>query len=572
MRQACAVGRGVAACALVLLALGAVTAAGSEAAAVRPAIDRIPWWAAQPANGAISGYASQVSAQPRETVDLKVSVKDGQRYRILVYRLGDRVGHGDDELLACIPSCTGDEPGRAQPGPVVDADTGRIRAPWTATDTLYLDPSWRSGYLVVQFTVTTGPAAGRSAWTPLILRQDPAAKPAAILVQVPINTLQAYNDWGGTSTYVTRTAGLPATKVSFDRPYSQSMIGWEYPLLHYLEGRRYDVAYQTDADTDRDPGSLLRHRLVVVNGHDEYWTSSIRNAFESAREAGTNLLFFGANIGYWQVRYEDDGRTMVAYKAQPDPVTDPQAQTILFRQLGRPECALLGVQHQGGTLRWGIGDYTVNAASLRDPWFAGSGFVAGERLEGAVSTETDTIPDWLRLQDKTCLDRPLTVLFQADRGGDTSGNATFVRYVAPSGARVASAGSLELGGSIDDVVQRMSLSPSRVSLHMQRFLANVLADLQRPAPVARAYGFTRGGRTYLHITGSGDPRTWIDVYDDSGARRTAKGTAHRTVVCHHCAPRFWMPLRSRSTYVAVSIDQWGASDPTAIVVRHPSLH
>jgi hypothetical protein len=404
----------------------------------------------------------------------------------------------------------------------------------------------------------------------VILREDPAAKPAAILVQVPINTLEAYNDWGGKSTYVSRMQGPPAAKVSFDRPYAQSMVGWEYPLLHYLEGRGYDVGYQTDADTDRDPGSLLRHRLVVVNGHDEYWTSTIRDAFESAREAGTNLLFFGANIGYWQVRYEDAGRTMVAYKAQADPVTDSRSQTILFRQLGRPECALLGVQHQGGTLRWGIGDYTVNAASLGDPWFTGSGFTAGAQLPGSVSTETDTIPDRLRMQGKTCLDRPLTVLFQADRGGDTSGNASFTRYVARSGARVASVGTLELGASIDDVVQRMSLAPSRVSPHMQRFLANALADLQRPAPVAGAAAVSRNGRTHFRINGSGDPRTWFDVYDDSGARRTAKGTAHRTVVCRHCPARFRIPARAHSTYVAVSVDQWGSSEPTAIVVRHPS--
>ena len=43
---------------------------------------------------------------------------------------------------------------------------------------------------------------------------------------------------------------------------------------------------------------------MIVAGHDEYWTSRMRDAFEAARDAGVNLAFFGANIGYWQMRYE----------------------------------------------------------------------------------------------------------------------------------------------------------------------------------------------------------------------------------------------------------------------------
>jgi hypothetical protein len=562
--------RNAAACAVALVLAAILSTAGADAAAVRSALDRAPWWAAAAADGAIEGYASQVSALPGDTVDLRVSVQGEQRYRVVVYRLGDRTGRGDDELLACLPSCTGDEPGRAQAAPVTDADTGLIVAPWTTTDRLFLDPSWRSGYLVVQFLLTSGPAAGRAAWTPLILREAPGAKPSAILLQIPTNTLQAYNDWGGKSTYVTHGSGTPATKVSFDRPYAQTMIGWEYPLIRYLESRGYDVGYQTVQDTDRDPGSLQRHRLVIVDGHDEYWTSTIRDGFETARDAGTNLLFFGANIGYWQVRYEDGGRTMVAYKATaPDPVTDPRLQTSLFRQLGRPECTLLGVQHQGGRLLWGRGDYTVNKDALGDPWFAGTGFAAGDTIPQVVSAETDTIPDWLRMQGKTCLDGPLTIFFQADRGGDTFGNATFVRYVAPSGARVASVGTLELGASIDDVVQRMGGGQSLVDTRMQRFLGNALADLTRPARVVAASVVMTSGGTYFRILGTRDARTRVDVYASSGARRPGVGTDLGTLVCHDCPGRFWRPRRAGATgtYTAVSVDQWGASLPKTIAVR-----
>ena len=53
------------------------------------------------------------------------------------------------------------------------------------------------------------------------------------------------------------------------------------------------------------------------------------------------------------MRYENGGRVIVGYKRTPDPVTDPSLQTILFRALDppRPECELIGIQHQGGSMR-----------------------------------------------------------------------------------------------------------------------------------------------------------------------------------------------------------------------------
>ena len=56
----------------------------------------------------------------------------------------------------------------------------------------------------------------------------------------------------------------------------------------------------------RDSTSLLRHRLVIVNGHDEYWTVAMRDGFDAAVAGGTNLAFMSSNDAYWNIRYEDD--------------------------------------------------------------------------------------------------------------------------------------------------------------------------------------------------------------------------------------------------------------------------
>jgi hypothetical protein len=341
---------------------------------------------------AIEGYASETSASPGDTLHFHVSTRPAGRYRVEIYRLGWYGGTGA-RLLACIPSCTTDEKGAPQAQGSPQA-SGVVSVRWPVTDTLKIPSDWTSGYLAVHFTLATG----RAATTYVILKEAPSHH-SRILVQVPVNTWQAYNGWGGMSLYEFEYAhGRRANHVSFDRPYAWQLPGaqnplvWEYPVVRFLERMGYDVSYQTDADTHRDPRSLMQHRLVIVNGHDEYWTKEMFDAFDGARNRGTNLAFMGANAAYWQIRYEDGERTIVSYKNFNDPIGDPSLKTVRFRDLTPPryECTLLGIQHQGGSLQWGSGDYAVQADALQDPWLAGTGFALG----GTVPVSS--VPRWTR--------------------------------------------------------------------------------------------------------------------------------------------------------------------------------
>ena len=112
-------------------------------------------------------------------------------------------------------------------------------------------------------------------------------------MQVPVNTWQAYNPWGGKSLYPFNSSDLaPAVRVSLDRPLAftaQGPFDWEYNLVRFLEREGYDLSYQTNIETDLRPESLLEHRLVIVAGHDEYWTKRTRDAFGTlARSAPTS--------------------------------------------------------------------------------------------------------------------------------------------------------------------------------------------------------------------------------------------------------------------------------------------
>jgi hypothetical protein len=389
----------VIALALLPLSVGAGRAAGNPVQ-TENGLPGSPGWLLKAATGpAIEVYASETSVLPGESVSLHVSTSPAALYRILVFRLGWYGGAGA-RRVACVPGCTTDEPGIPR-SPQPPGTTGAVRAGWPVTDAVAFGSDWTSGYYLIEAMLTTGPQAGRVATT-YVIGREPPGRAAAVVVQVPVNTWQAYNGWGGSSLYnFSSAAGSDrAHHVSFDRPYDWTLPGaqgplhWELPLVRFLEREGEDVSYQTDVDTHRDPGSLLRHRLVITAGHGEYWTRQERDAMNGARDSGTNLAFMGANIGYWQIRYDDAERTIVAYKSTYDPNPDPSAKTAMFRELRPPldECQLLGVQHAGGLLTWGASDYVVPPAAADDRWFASTGLTAASTLRGLVSVEADSIP------------------------------------------------------------------------------------------------------------------------------------------------------------------------------------
>ncbi|MDX6427137.1 MAG: hypothetical protein QOD52_2542 [Gaiellaceae bacterium] len=423
-------------------------------------------------------YASATDAMPGDSVALHVSTVGGASYRVLVYRLGWYGGVGARQV-ACLPSCDGSELGAPQP---INTD-GDMHAGWPTTDTLTVDPSWVSGYYLIRVLLLDGPQPGRSATTYVIVNA-PQPDASRMVIQVPVNTWQAYNPWGGRSTYDLGGLARRANHVSFDRPYDwagpggQGPLGWEIPFVRFVERSGYDVSYQSDVYTDAHPESLLTHRLVAVAGHSEYWTKTMRDAFETARDSGVNLAFIGANDAYWQVRLEDAGRTLVAYKSMYDPNPDVALKTAMFREVGRDECGLIGIQHQGASpLYWKAGDYTVAPGALADPWLHNTGFLADAVVPGIVSVESDTIPG-NQTAASSC-GHALTVFFHRENGGDKDGNADAVRYTAPSGAIVFASGSHQFSWGLDDFSDTPGETRGFVDPRLQQFMRNALDAMTR---------------------------------------------------------------------------------------------
>lgn len=437
-----------------------------------------PGWGygAQATTLVLDGYTSQNSAPPGGQIQLHVTGNSANRYRIEVYRLGYYGGVGA-RLLTCLPSCTTDEPLTPQPPvPAPDPLTGYLDAGWPVTDTIDVGANWVSGEYLARLQITAGPDLAQMRMVPFVVYERTPQSP--ILVQVGTNTWEAYNAWGGVDLY---NGGV---NVSFNRPFGQPPSNWElwwdYPLIRFLESQGYWVSYATDQETDEGIDALSARRLVIVGGHDEYWTKAIRDSFENAQAAGTNMAFLGADTGQWQMRYGTGDRSIFEYRSwSADPSPNPLTKTVMFRQLvpPRPECWLEGVQFIGGS-SVGTRSYTVVPGALVNPWFTRTGFTSSTVLTGLVGYEWDSYG-----QPNCTL--PVERLFTW-RGTDGLGvvtTADAVTFMASSGARVFSGGTLQYPWGLDSATH-----PQYYNAALRAFTINVINDLSAPAsaPVATA--------------------------------------------------------------------------------------
>ena len=432
----------------------------------------------------IEGYASATSVNRGEAIELLVSTVD-PGYVVDVFRMGWYGGEGARRVAGPIV-----RPGIRQPTPAPEPTTGLVECRWREPyrmATADADGPWPSGVYLARLTARP---SGRQAYVVFVVRDDD--RRSALLFQSSVTTFAAYNNWGGRSLYAFNSGGAPARKVSFDRPYATSPYGvrldgagdflrrWEYNALRWLEREGYDVAYTTDVDTHRRADLLLRHRVFLSVGHDEYWSWAMREHVEAARDHGVHLAFLGANACFWQIRFEPDAagvpdRTVVAYKdavasdpgaADPSP-TRARLATGRWRDAptSRPEAALIGVMYLADPVD---ADVVVDEA---DHWaFEGTGLRPGDRLPGLLGYEVDAVaagspPGLHRLAHS-----PFT------RASGEIEYADMTIHESPAGALVFATGSMFWNWGLDGY-DAPRLHPDRVNAAAQRITRNVLARM-----------------------------------------------------------------------------------------------
>jgi hypothetical protein len=356
-------------------------------------------------------YSDRTSARPGDSVALHVA-GTGAHCDVELAQLGRERRIADRlERVAIAPHPT-------------PAHAHVVGCGWPVAARFTVDPAWPPGYYEILLRGDDGGEARHF----LVVR---AARPSAAVLVVATNTYHAYNWWGGANTYMwiggPDPAPIPpgneqdvAVRLSAERPFSagimqpraashrivtaarrgfreppnvggvmdEIMAGgegwdcpagfaakWEHAFVAWAEDAGYALDYLTDRDLDVDPEALAGRRVAVVVGHSEYWSWDQRTALERFVDAGGGLAIFGGNTCYWQCRWEDGGRTFVAYKSRAER-DDPFAVDPARRErtsglwssptVGKPEAALTGLTFLlGGYHRFGlcvargVGGYTV---------------------------------------------------------------------------------------------------------------------------------------------------------------------------------------------------------------------
>jgi hypothetical protein len=181
---------------------------------------------------------------------------------------------------------------------------------------------------------------------------------------------------------------------------------------------------------------------MISLGHDEYWSTAMRNGVTAARDQGVNLAFLGANACYRHIRFEPSAtgpnRHQVCYKTdymRDDPLwgVDPAEVTANWATgpVARPEQDLVGASYADQD---GLADMVVVDAGS---WlFAGTGLKDGSHLPLLVTGEFD------RFRPSYPGPRNVRILAHspvANRGPGSVADMTY--YSAPSGAGVLDVGT-----------------------------------------------------------------------------------------------------------------------------------
>jgi hypothetical protein len=314
--------------------------------------------------------------------------------------------------------------------------TAPVTIPWAARHRrAYLNPAigpWPTGVYFVKLTANDG----RVGFAPFVVRPTVLGESSRVAVVMPTHTWQAYNfrDADGNGWGDTWYAKGAQSTAQLGRPYIRRGVPpqwrkYDVDFLRWLNqtGRQPDMLTETDLEGIRTAEELLRlYDLVVFPGHTEYVTRHEYDLIRNYRDLGGNLAFLSANNFFWEVRLR--GRTLT--------------RTRLWRDLGRPEASLLGVQYRANDDGRRQQPFQARNTSLAPWFFAETGLADG----GTFGQELGGYG--IEIDQMTAASPPGTIVLAEIPDVFGPGlTAQMTYYETPQGAKVFAAGVIDFGGS-----------------------------------------------------------------------------------------------------------------------------
>ena len=285
-------------------------------------------WALSNPSENVGGFATQSSFNLGQNVPLKIArnapLVPATKVDISVYRMG-YYGNTGGRLIAAA-SQTGVTVNNTFTCNPKNAQTGlQDCGNWAVTYTIPGASLPASGVYLAKIRATD---TGIDNHILFVVRDDNRVPDAKVLFVAPDGVLRRPTTTGaasrstgtGNGSGETVAGTQRAVKVSFNRPIDDPTAdhdrfrGPDRHLIVWLERQGYDVAYTDSVAVHQNPAELRSHAIVMLGAHDEYMSGETMAGLKAARDAGTSIVNFGSNTGYWKVRYEDGGRTLVCYK------------------------------------------------------------------------------------------------------------------------------------------------------------------------------------------------------------------------------------------------------------------
>lgn len=352
------------------------------------------------------GYSYELSVRAGDDLQLCVST-DSPYFRVEFYRYGAELEHVaalDTPQLA----------GVYLPGGPGNEDWGwpRYRVPVPADA--------RSGVYIAKLIEIAADGTERAPGGDLLTRLDgnamivvrPAAgtRSAAIIYKLSAATYQAYNEAGGASFY-SRAAWWRGNdgagfKVTLRRtgcgvgsivmmgeaqdahhPESrrQSFAHWDAPLVRWLEVNGYACDYCTDFDLDDDETVLDGYALLLSVGHDEYWSTGMRERILQFSADGGNVAYLSGNLDGYRIQRADDGSAIFTSKGYAGAHGHEEHDTDAWHPMDPRDAPTRVATRNGGGWWDGLRTPDPFVVQHAGHWaFAGTGLTDGDEF-GAES-------------------------------------------------------------------------------------------------------------------------------------------------------------------------------------------
>ena len=259
-----------------------------------------------------------------------------------------------------------------------------------------------------------------------------------VAVILPTNTWQAYNfrDEDGDGTGDTWYGNPSVRTVRLGRAYlDQGVPPHLSGFTRWLAKAQLKADHYSDDDLQAvSSGDELarRYDLIVFSGHEEYTTVHAFDIIRRYRDLGGNLAFLSANNLYAYVEVHGQRMTCLGH----------------FRDIGRPEASVIGVQY----VDWYRDQYPSKPYVVRDvsaaPWlFRGTGLKNGNRFGFSYGVEIDATT-----KQSPSSTRVIADLREIFGPGKT---AQMTYYETPRGAKVFAAGAMNFQTPQSGVTYRM---------------------------------------------------------------------------------------------------------------------